>query len=431
MADKTVGEIPRATNITTTDVFVLEQAGQAKSLTGQTLINDLADALDGHGGIKNIELNNDYTITFILADDTTVTTASVRGAQGDKGAPGADGRAVTSIKKTNTSGLVDTYTVSFSDDTTSTFDVTNGTNIQDIAKTGTNGLVDTYTVTLTDGTTTSFFVTNGNGIASVTLQSGTHAAGTSDVYKITFNNGEFYTFSVYNGMNGSGSVSTVNKVNPDDGGNVTITADDIPYVESTEENTIADGDYFPFYDVSAASNRKTLWSNIIAKIRTALFGAVDGVLKADGSGTVTAATVDSVPTADSTNLVTSGGVKSYVNSTAAALDESGKVKAEQTSAAVGYIGESMTLTPIYAGKFYRVGAASAVTITIGAESDGAWPADSEIELCQWGAGAVTIAGASGVVVESMDGARTIAGQFGCVCLKRITDNYWLLSGALT
>lgn len=114
----------------------------------------------------------------------------------------------------------------------------------------------------------------------------------------------------------------------------------------------------------------------------------------------------------------------------AALLSAGKVKPEQASAAVGYIGEAMTLGPIHAGKFFRVGAATAVTITIGAESDGAWPADTEIELCQWGIGAVTIAGASGVSVESLDGAKTIAGQFGCVCLKRITDNYWLLAGAL-
>lgn len=115
---------------------------------------------------------------------------------------------------------------------------------------------------------------------------------------------------------------------------------------------------------------------------------------------------------------------------AASLDENGRVEAEQTFAPVGYIGESMTLAPVHAGRFYRIGSASAVTITIGAESDGAWPADTEIELCQWGIGAVTIVGASGVSVESLDGAKTIAGQFGCVCLKRITDNYWLLSGAL-
>lgn len=81
----------------------------------------------------------------------------------------------------------------------------------------------------------------------------------------------------------------------------------------TAETTIADGDYFPFYDSSVSSNRKTLWSNIVAKIRTALFGTSNGILKADGSGNVSAATMDTTPTANSTNPVTSGGVKSYVD----------------------------------------------------------------------------------------------------------------------
>lgn len=99
MADKAIGELPRATVVTTTDLFVLEQAGQAKSLTGQTLINDLADALDGHGGIASITLNDDYTLTFTMADETTVTTTSVRGATGAKGDKGTDGRAITSIEK--------------------------------------------------------------------------------------------------------------------------------------------------------------------------------------------------------------------------------------------------------------------------------------------------------------------------------------------
>ena len=57
----------------------------------------------------------------------------------------------------------------------------------------------------------------------------------------------------------------------------------------TAETTLADGDYFPFYDVSATANKKTLWSNIVAKIRTALFGAANGFLKANGSGAVSAA----------------------------------------------------------------------------------------------------------------------------------------------
>ena len=237
MADKTVGELPRASTVTTTDLFVMEQAGQAKSLTGQVLINDLATALDGHGGIKSITLNDDYTLTFIMSDDTEVKTTSVRGATGAKGDKGTDGRAITSVAKISTSGLVDTYKISFSDNTSTNFTVTNGSSIKSIAKTATNGLTDTYTVTLTDGTTSTFNVKNGNGIASITLQSGTHAAGTTDTYKITFDNGEFTTFSVYNGMNGSGSVVSVNTKSPDASGNVTLTGDDIP-VSASDAKTI-------------------------------------------------------------------------------------------------------------------------------------------------------------------------------------------------
>lgn len=42
----------------------------------------------------------------------------------------------------------------------------------------------------------------GNGIASVTLKSGDHSPGTTDVYTITFIDGTSTDFSVYNGANG-------------------------------------------------------------------------------------------------------------------------------------------------------------------------------------------------------------------------------------
>ena len=283
----------------------MEQEGQAKSLTGQVLINDLATALDGHGGIKSITLNDDYTLTFVMADDTEVQTTSVRGATGAKGDKGTDGRAITSVAKISTSGLVDTYKITFSDNTSTNFTVTNGASIQSIAKTGTSGLTDTYTVTLTDGTTSTFTVKNGNGIASITLQSGTHSPGTTDTYKITFDNGEYTTFSVYNGMNGSGSVVTVNGATPDTSGNVALTGSVIP-VSSTDstlipaaiekrqiatndltaEATLADGDYFPFYDVSATENRKTPWSNIVSKITSLVRSAFSQTpLSVDSGGT--------------------------------------------------------------------------------------------------------------------------------------------------
>lgn len=81
--------------------------------------------------------------------------------------PGATGNGIQSLVKTGTSGLVDTYTVTFTDGTSATFTVTNGekgdagNGIQSVIKTGTSGLVDTYTITFTDGTSTTFAVTNG------------------------------------------------------------------------------------------------------------------------------------------------------------------------------------------------------------------------------------------------------------------------------
>lgn len=88
----------------------------------------------------------------------------VKGDKGDKGNTGntgATGNGIASISKTGTSGLVDTYTITYTNGNTTTFTVTNGKGITSIEKTGTSGLIDTYTITYTDGTTTSYTVTNG------------------------------------------------------------------------------------------------------------------------------------------------------------------------------------------------------------------------------------------------------------------------------
>ena len=46
---------------------------------------------------------------------------------------------------------------------------------------------------------------DGVGIASITLVSGTHAPGTTDIYRITLTDGGTQEFTVYNGANGTGS----------------------------------------------------------------------------------------------------------------------------------------------------------------------------------------------------------------------------------
>jgi len=335
LADRAINQLPAATSVGTTDLFVLEQSNTAKSLTGQILINDLATALDGHGGIASIDLtstsglNKTYTITYAdnttdtftvtdgdgiasittyyaVSDSDTVepvswsttpqtmtnvlkflwtyqkitlasgndidTDAAVVGAYGDtgeqayvyfkwasdepeadsdmsdtpdawvgicsttsdtaptaytaytwyqyKGATGDTGASITNVTLTSSSGLVDTYTIYFSNNTSTTFQVTNGNGIVDIEKTGTNGLQDTYTVTLTDGNTDTFTVTNGRSIVSITQTGGSHAAGTTDTYTILYNDNDTSTFTVYNGTNGTGAVSTVSGIQADGTGDV-------------------------------------------------------------------------------------------------------------------------------------------------------------------------------------------------------------------
>lgn len=84
-----------------------------------------------------------------------------KGNKGDTGATGATGNGIASITKTGTSGLIDTYTITFTNGNTTTFDVTNGNGIVSVTLTDTSGLTKTYTITFTDGSTTTFMVQDG------------------------------------------------------------------------------------------------------------------------------------------------------------------------------------------------------------------------------------------------------------------------------
>ena len=89
MADKAVSELIAASEVTATDLFVLEQAGTAKKLSGQTLTNFLLKLVEAHGGIKSIAktessgLKDTYTIT--MADESTNSFTVTNGEKGDKG----------------------------------------------------------------------------------------------------------------------------------------------------------------------------------------------------------------------------------------------------------------------------------------------------------------------------------------------------------
>ena len=124
MANKAISELPQAQNVNNQDLFVLEQSGIAKKLPAETfiteqgIINALAEALDGHGGIQSVTLSS-------------------------------------------VSGRIRTYRITFTDQSATTFQVYDGTSIDRISRTSSSGLDDVYTIFLSDGTTTFFTVHNG------------------------------------------------------------------------------------------------------------------------------------------------------------------------------------------------------------------------------------------------------------------------------
>lgn len=75
---------------------------------------------DGHTPVIVIGANGNWYI------DNVDTGISAQGEKGEQGNPGKDGISVVSINKTSSEGDVDTYTISYSDGTSSTFTVTNG-----------------------------------------------------------------------------------------------------------------------------------------------------------------------------------------------------------------------------------------------------------------------------------------------------------------
>ena len=151
------------------------------------------------------------TITDANGSHTFVVHNGAQGVQGPTGPAGSTGltgpagNGIANITGPVTSGLNDTYTIHFTDGTTYTYTVKNGAagstgpagptgpigpagkGIQSIAQTSTSGNVDTYTVTYTDGTTFSYNVTNGTDGVSPTVTA--TAAGSNIIITVVDGSG--------------------------------------------------------------------------------------------------------------------------------------------------------------------------------------------------------------------------------------------------
>lgn len=224
MADKRIDELEEATSITSNDLFVLEQAMTAKKLTGQTMTNFLLALANGHGGISSI-----------------AKTGS-----------------------TGTNPVVDTYTITFADTSTTTFQVTNGVK----GNTGPQGVQgpkgDDITITATS-------VTYQAGASGVTPPTGTWNSSVPAVSQggylwtrviINYSDGNGTTsYSVSRmGVDGTGAVSTVCNVSPDGSGNVALTASDV--------GALADSYTPPVTSVNAKTGTVALTATDVGAVAT-------------------------------------------------------------------------------------------------------------------------------------------------------------------
>ena len=220
MADKTIGDLTQAESIGSEDLFVLEQGGEAKKLKGARLVKYAQDTVGAQVTVATEAAESAETaktgaesaqtqaqaardailnmlveaITLEQGSPATVEKSLVDSVyklifglpKGEKGAKGDTGPANKLAIGTVTKGTEAAATITGSAPNQTLNLVLPKGDKGDKGATGETGAT-------------------GNGIASIALKSGTHAAGTTDTYEITFTDGTTFDFLVYNGANGTGA----------------------------------------------------------------------------------------------------------------------------------------------------------------------------------------------------------------------------------
>lgn len=108
------------------------------------------------GKSGKVKVTDPY-ISIEQTDEGAVVT--VTDAKGSTQATIYNGVGIETIEKTATQGLVDTYTITFTDGSTTTYNVTNGTHLTDEQMSG----IDKVVNTLSSGTQGKFLMSDGNG----------------------------------------------------------------------------------------------------------------------------------------------------------------------------------------------------------------------------------------------------------------------------
>lgn len=247
MADKQISELTPATAVQSTDLFVLEQTGTAKSLTGQVLVNWLTTYADGHGGIQSITWttsgtsgDGQYHYATIHYADTTTSTFTIRdGLKGDTGDDWYMWIKYASDLPTSDadmSNYPDNYIGIYSGtSSTAPTAYTSYTWFKWKGETGDTGSPATILTQAVEYMASSSGTVVPEGSWTTTIPTVPSGSFLWTRVKLTYNDGTIVTsYSVSrNGVDGSGAVASVNNISPDGNGNIALTASDIPTSDST------------------------------------------------------------------------------------------------------------------------------------------------------------------------------------------------------
>lgn len=243
MADKSIFELTLQTTFASNDRLVVGNYANsdAEAITGQTLVNLLATSLDGHGGIQSIAKTSSSgtdpvvdTYTITMADTTTTTFTVTNGLKGDTGLQTFVyfrwAHVQPSSWSDTTSQPDEWMGVYAGTATTPPTTVSAYTWVKvrgDTGETGQAASISSQSVTYMESTSGTIVP---SGSWSENVPSVTPGNFLWTRTQLTFNDGSTvtsYSVSRY-GIDGTGAVSSVNGVSPDINGNVSLTATNVP-----------------------------------------------------------------------------------------------------------------------------------------------------------------------------------------------------------
>lgn len=247
MADLSISELTAATGVQAADLFVLEQSGTAKKLTGQILENWLLSFASSLGGITEItgptSVGRVDTYTIHYANSATTTTFQVtNGAKGDTGDQTQVWIKWAAQQPTADSQLGDNPDewIGICASTATTAPTTRSSYkwYKYKGETGDDAYITQrqYRYQQTN-TQTQPAADDGNWSTTMPTLSASKYLWTQE--QTIWNTGAvYYAYTcTRNGIDGSGAVSTVNGESPDNNGNVTLTASNINASDSAPIQT--------------------------------------------------------------------------------------------------------------------------------------------------------------------------------------------------